>query len=428
MDDSRDPLLPSEHAPPVTDDLQTASAPTVAPATRQPTGLWRRLFWVCLVAAVICGLPPFLQRVQYALTYGRASAEAEIARRELQLNEVSYNSLSHAFRLVAKSVSPSVVRIRTLTESKLAERLRRMPPSGHPPISQDDDPNVLRQEGEGSGVVVDNEGYIVTNDHVIQNADIIEVYFHDGRRETASVIGEDEEADLAVIKVESDNLIPAPWGDSEQLKVGDFVWAIGSPFGLQHSLTFGIVSAKGRRDNNFGHYPTFSPFKDYLQTDAAVNPGNSGGPLVNIRGEIVGINTAVLGQSYQGISFAIPSEVARRVYESIREFGYVRRGWFGVAMGRPWQDFLKATDETRGVRVTGVTSGSPAELAGIQAGDTIVRWDQFPIQKNSDLSLAVADTSIGSQVNVEYLRDGAAHTTTVTVGDRASEMHNVPLR
>ncbi len=220
--------------------------------------------------------------------------------------------------------------------------------------------------------------------------------------------------DIAVLKIEADALIPASWGDSSTLEVGDMVWAVGSPFGLQRSITFGILSARDRR----GVARTL--YNDFLQTDAAVNPGNSGGPLVNLEGQVVGINTAIVGPSFQGISFAIPSNTARDVYARLRSTGRVIRGWLGVALaplGRQDAELLGLQSD-QGVAVTQIIANSPAEMAGLRSGDVILSWNGESIADPTSLSRLVAATRTGSKAEIEVARRGTTIKSTVIVGER----------
>ena len=247
----------------------------------------------------------------------------------------------------------------------------------------------------------------------------IEVRLADGRRLPAKVVGQDRQTDLAVLKVGAKDLIAAEWGDSDNVDVGAPVWAVGSPFGLESSITFGIISAKHRAGKAGNHY------QDFLQTDAAVNPGNSGGPLVDADGKIIGINTAILGEAYQGVSFAVPSSVARRVYERILRDGYVRRGWLGAKPTDMTDELAKELqlEATNGALVMEVVRGqednvSPARRAGIEVRDIIVLWGEQPIESAADLFSAVGATDVGTVIDVTVVRKGQRLVLPVRVGER----------
>ena len=273
----------------------------------------------------------------------------------------------------------------------------------------------LRQQDQGSGVIVDAAGYVITNYHVVDRASDVEVELSDGSRHSAKILGIDAGTDLAVLKIQATGLTAAPWGDSGSLEVGDPVLAIGNPFGLARTVTAGIVSAKGRHAviQNLN-------YQDFLQTDAAVNPGNSGGPLVNMKGEVVGINTAIVGPTYQGVSFAIPSDMARRVYDELVSKGNVARGWLGVAMQELTPELAEKLElsGTNGALVAGVVPGSPAEKAGIKSGDVIVKWNGRPIDGPHELGLAVAWTKAGEKATAVVIRDGKEQSLTVLVAER----------
>ena len=213
-----------------------------------------------------------------------------------------------------------------------------------------------------------------TNLHVIDDANEVNVTLEDGRSFTAEVVGSDPGVDLAVVKINASGLTAATWGDSDKLDVGEMVWAIGNPYGLDQTVTSGIVSAKGRRD-----FDNRKAFQEFLQTDVAINPGSSGGPLVDVHGDVVGINSAIFGRTYQGISFAIPSNLAREVYDQIRKNGKVIRGFIGVHLEPLTPEIATMLrfpkDQTGGVVVRTVSAGSPAERAGIEPSDTIVEWN-----------------------------------------------------
>ncbi len=371
----------------------------------------RRLQATLFLLTLAVVTPWFVERTQYAWTYGREKARVEVAREYLQ--HARLDELSQTFRRVSNGVAPSVVHIRTTSPATLVSQETPFVPSG-----------MYAMQGQGSGVIVDEAGYIVTNDHVIKGADPtgpapeIEVQLSDGRRERATIVGRDELTDLAVLKINASKLIAAPWGQSDELETGDFVWALGSPFGLDHSVTFGIVSAKGRREL------VGSAYQDYLQTDVAVNPGNSGGPLIDSRGQVVGINTAIVGSAYQGVSFAIPSRVARKVYEQIKTHGNVERGWLGVGLIDLTTEIARElrVDAVTGVVLTSVKPGTPAAHAGLQSDDVITQWDGNQVKTKAELMLAVADTPAESEVEVHLIRDNRPQTVKVLVGRRTLEI------
>jgi S1-C subfamily serine protease len=309
---------------------------------------------------------------------------------------------------VAKAVGPSVVHISTRQRVSRGNGDEFAELFGTP-----------RREalGQGSGVIVDAEGYIVTNYHVVRSARDVRVRLSTGREVAAEVIGTDALTDLAVLKVSADGLVAATWGDSDALEVGSFVWALGSPFGLDHSVTFGIVSNKARPGIN-------KAFQSFLQTDAAVNPGNSGGPLVNVKGEVIGINTAIVGPSYQGVSFALPSNTARQVFEQLRGSGSIDRGWLGVEMMEITPEAVQqfGLDETSGVLVRGVVRNSPADQAKIQPGDILLEWNGTAVSNPVELSRLVAQTPIDSNANCVVSRGRQRVTLEVRVGKRPPEI------
>ncbi|HPP54161.1 MAG TPA: trypsin-like peptidase domain-containing protein, partial [Thermoguttaceae bacterium] len=354
-------------------------------------------------------LPYWIEQIQYAITRGRQRAQAEAALEMLdQLPEPQ-----NRFAAVAKAVAPSVVGVETERIVVAAAPRDEWGFLFGRPIP-------FRAEGEGSGVIMDKEGYIITNYHVIGQADQVRVKLADGRTiSNVRIIGVDPLSDLAVLKIDESNIIPARWGDSDALEVGDSVLAIGNPFRLAHTVTAGIISAKGRR----GIIREIR-YEDFLQTDAAINPGNSGGPLVNMKGEVVGINTAILGERYQGIGFAIPSRIAKDVYDRLKATGRVERGWLGVEM-QPLDETLAGRlglPNTEGALIARVFPGSPAQRAGLEPGDVVVQWNDEKIRDPSDLSLAIARTSIGQTAVVKILREGKPIKLRVQVGQRPTDL------
>jgi serine protease Do len=266
-------------------------------------------------------------------------------------------------------------------------------------------------------VIVDEAGYVVTNSHVIDGASELTVKLSDGRTvRKVALVGADPWADLAVLKIEAGGLVAAPWGDSDRLEVGDEVLAVGNPYQLDRTVTAGIISAKDR-PGVVGDLPG----AEFLQTDAAVNPGNSGGPLVNMKGEVVGINLAIVGSSYRGISFAIPSNRVRDVYEQLRRTGHVApRGFLGIRM---WDvnerlAFELRLDEVTGVLVARVEPDTPAEKAGVRQGDVILEWNGQKIDSRQQLAMAVARSKVGSSASVIVFREGQRIELTVEVGER----------
>ena len=276
-------------------------------------------------------------------------------------------------------------------------------------------PNIP-QSAMGSGFVIDAEkGLIITNNHVIQDADEVRITFHDDETLTAEVIGRDEKTDIAVLKVDTDKQLTAvPFGDSDALRVGDWIVAIGNPFGLGGTVTAGIISAR-QRDINSG------PYDDYLQTDASINRGNSGGPMFNLNGEVIGINTAIFSPTggSVGIGFAIPSSLARPIIDQIIEYGRTRRGWIGVRIQTVSDEIAESLglDSARGAMVASVTEGGPSEAAGLKLGDIILKFNDRDISEMRELPRIVAETKIESEAEITFWRDGQEQTTTLTVAE-----------
>src|SRR5262245_52196152 len=278
----------------------------------------------------------------------------------------------------------------------------------------DNTPSTRRVNSLGSGFVIDAQGIVVTNNHVISEADEVTVIFNDGSRLKAEVIGRDTKVDLALLKVKPDKPLKfVKFGDSEKLRLGEWVVAIGNPFSLGGTVTAGIISARNR-DINSG------PYDNYIQTDAAINRGNSGGPLFNLDGDVIGVNTAIISPSGGsiGIGFAVPSKTALAVIDQLQNFGETRRGWLGVRIQQVTDEIAESLGikPARGALVAGVDEKGPARPAGIEPGDVIVKFDGKEIKEMRDLPRVVADTPVGKEVPVQVIRKGKEETKTVTLG------------
>ena len=281
----------------------------------------------------------------------------------------------------------------------------------------------FKQQSLGSGFIIDREGYIVTNHHVIANADEIKVKLSTGEAFDAKVVGHDPKTDLALIKIDApDDLTPLKMGDSDKLRVGTWVVAIGSPFGLEQTVTAGIVSAKGRTIGA-------GPYDDFIQTDASINPGNSGGPLFNMKGEVVGINTAIFSQGggNVGIGFAIPVNMAQRVVEQLKNEGHVTRGWLGVGIQDITPELAEyyGIKDKNGVLVTQVFKGDPADKSGIKTGDVIVAVDGKTVSSSRELSRTIANTTVGERTPISILRAGEKKTLHVELVRRSDSEPSV---
>jgi serine protease Do len=335
---------------------------------------------------------------------------------------------SNTFAGIVNKVEPAVVNIATTQVlERRQNRKRRAQPYDQDDPMQDFFDRFFDGRGDqqpqadrslGSGVIVDKHGYILTNNHVIEQATKIQVQLNgDATRYTAKVVGTDEDTDLAVIKIDANKELPvAKLGNSDGVQVGDWVLAIGSPFGLQATVTAGIISAKDR--GGIGQQ-----FQRFLQTDAAINPGNSGGPLVDLSGQVIGINTAIItgSRGYEGVGFALPSTTAIRVYDQIIKQGRVTRGSIGVSFQEEISTnpiTLKSLGAPYGVVIESVQAGSPAEKAGLKGGDVITSVNGRPVKTGNDLVNPIADAPIGSKVKLTYFRDRSQKEATATVEDR----------
>jgi serine protease Do len=341
-----------------------------------------------------------------------------------------------AFSSVVKKAGPAVVYIGVEKSVKGMGGMGR----GQDPFGMFDDPffqrffgpqfqhpkprqRQFKQRGAGSGFIISSDGMILTNNHVVEDADTIKVRLSDKREFTAKVIGTDPQSDVALIQIDGNNLPTLPLGDSDELEVGEWVIAIGSPFELSQTVTVGVVSAKGRSRLGINDYENF------IQTDAAINPGNSGGPLLNIHGEAVGINTAIFSRSggYMGIGFAIPVNMAKNIQKQLQQNGKVTRGWLGVVIQDVNEDLADSfnLDRAEGILVSEVSDGSPAKKAGLQQGDVIMALDGLPVADVTELRNRVAMTAPDTKVKFTIIRNGHEKTVMVRIGEQPSDFGHV---
>jgi serine protease Do len=334
------------------------------------------------------------------------------------------------FVKVAEAATPAVVNVSTSRVIKGRQGSSQQNPLFEDPFfrrffgddffRQFETPPSRREQSLGSGVIVDPKGYIVTNNHVVAQADEIKVLLADKREFTGKVVGSDPKTDVAVVKIDATGLPTIPWGDSSELKVGEYVLAIGNPFGLNQTVTMGIISAVGRANVGIADY------EDFIQTDAAINPGNSGGALVNTRGELIGVNTAIFSRSggYMGIGFAVPSNMVRLVMTSLIKEGKVTRGWLGVSIQEVTSELAKqfGLQEAKGALVSDVLKDTPADRAGVKRGDIIVKYNGHDIENAGQLRNLVAETEVGRQVDVTVVRDKREKTLTVKIDEQPKEL------
>jgi serine protease Do len=348
-------------------------------------------------------------------------------------------ALASGFSDIVKKVTPAVVNIAVTGGEARREGRRPLPPGPFggppgggppgeeppgmepppipPPFPGPPGPPGRPDQSAGSGVIIDAKGHIVTNNHVVENATQITVTLSDKREFPAKIVGTDPKTDLAVIKIEADNLLSLKWADYDKLQVGDLVLAVGSPFGLSSTVTLGIISALGR--GNVG----IADYEDFIQTDAAINPGNSGGALVNMRGELIGINTAIFSRTggSEGIGFAIPSSIAVDIVDSLQKSGKVVRGWMGIAIQEITPALAKSfkiPEQRKGVLISDVNDSGPSSAAGLQRGDVIIGFDDKEIQNVSQLRNLVARTIVGRTAKVKVVRDGKEQTMIVKIAER----------
>jgi len=344
-----------------------------------------------------------------------------------QAKTTEYFNAPASFNQLAEMVTPAVVNIRTVKTIKgggpVFRQFQRDPWGKNSPFREfferyfgEEHPREFKQPSLGSGFIIDEEGFVVTNNHVIEDADQIKVKLKDEREFDAKIVGRDPNTDIALLKIESgENLPTAKLGDSNALKVGEWVVAIGSPFGLEHTVTAGIVSAKGRVIGS-------GPYDDFIQTDASINPGNSGGPLLNMKGEVIGINTAIIA-SGQGIGFAIPINMAKDIIVALKNEGEVTRGWLGVAIQDLNADMAEyyGLEGKKGVFVADVFEGDPADTAGIKPKDIILEVNGKKIETSRQLTSMIAGIPVGESASIKILRDGKEKTIKVKIAKRSEE-------
>jgi serine protease Do len=341
---------------------------------------------------------------------------------------------ANGFTEVAKAVTPAVVNITTVMGEKVSDG-RKIPdelrermeeffggpqgpgvPRGFRGPQGPGEPRGHRGGGQGSGVIVSPDGYVLTNNHVIEGAQEVTVTLPDKREFKGTIVGADPKTDLAVVKIDGQNLPTVVWGDATKLQVGEYVLAVGNPFGLNSTVTLGIVSALGRGRMGITQY------EDFIQTDAAINPGNSGGALVNTRGELVGINTAIFSQTggYQGVGFAVPTSMGKPIYESLIKTGKVVRGYLGIGIQDLSQDLAKSfgIKNAKGALVSDVKEESPADQAGLKQGDVITSYQGSPVDDAVSLQRLVTRTAVGTKAPVKVIRDGHEKDLTVTIGEQ----------
>src|SRR5215475_4574401 len=356
-----------------------------------------------------------------AMAGGRAERSPQVSPPTAPVLPVQMPLNTGSFAGVAEAIKPAVININTVSKGGPGG-------GGRTPFEEffgedffkrffGDAPERIPQRSLGSGVIVDATGIALTNAHVVEKATEIEVITLDGSKHKAKVVGADKKTDLAVLKLDDGKaqFKFARLGDSDRMQVGDWVIAVGSPFGLQATVTAGIVSAKAR---NIGQ----GPFDDFIQTDAAINPGNSGGPLVNMQGEVIGINTAIVAGG-SGIGFAIPSNMARKIYTELLAKGKVARGWLGVAIQPLTPELAQSfgTKDTKGVLVSDVVPDSPAAKAGMQAGDILTEFDGKKMENPGDLQRAVGLTNPGTSAKMKVWRDQGEKTLELKIGEAPDE-------
>lgn len=367
----------------------------------------------CLVALLALLISSGCEKKEGVLFYETNRKETADA----PVKEVPKDVLAtqQAFTSLVKEVTPCVVNISTISKKKLVQPLFQFSPFFND-FFNGNQPRYRRDTSLGSGFIINREGYILTNDHVIRDAETIKVKLSNDTTYTGKVVGSDPKTDIAVIKIDSKEPLPvAVLGDSSTLQVGQWAIAIGNPFGLDRTVTVGVVSATGR--SNMG----IETYEDFIQTDASINPGNSGGPLLNIHGEVIGINTAIVAAG-QGIGFAIPVNMAKQIVEQLISKGKVSRGWLGVSIQPVTEEIAKSfgLKKAQGALVNEIVAGSPAAKAGIRQGDIIVAIDDKEVKDVSHLQRLVATVPVGTRVELKVVRDGKEQKLPLVIGSSDS--------
>lgn len=348
----------------------------------------------------------------------RPAAEAEPPVKDVPADILA---TQRAFSQVSKKVTPCVVNISTISRKKLIRPFPDMPPLFEEFFGGG--PQSRRDKSLGSGFIISRDGYIVTNEHVVRDAESIRVKLSNDKVYDARIVGGDQKTDIAVIKIEAVDLPVAVLGDSDRLEVGQWAIAIGNPFGLESSMTVGVISATGR--SNVG----IEVIENFIQTDASINPGNSGGPLLNIHGEVVGINTAIVAAG-QGIGFAIPTAMAKPIITQLVDKGKVTRAWLGVSIKPVSEEIARSLGLAKptGTMIAGVQKNGPAEKGGVKAGDLILLFGGVEVRDPSHLQQLVAATRIGTAVQVVVLRNGSRTTLTLKPGNADSAPQMEPVQ
>lgn len=397
---------PGSHAIAVADDPKSNRPAESAGSTALGQTLFFLFAMASMLAAARFAMPTIVEEARYAWHRGELRAKYEASGDGLK--NVSLGALSQAYQMVTHQVGPSVVHIEVNRASgEATARIANLLGGGF-----SDGPQAIADQG--SGVLIDAEGYIMTNYHVIAEGNRISIGLSDGRRVPAKIIGTDELTDLALLKIDADRLIPITWADSDLCEVGSPVWAVGSPFGLDRTVTFGILSGKNRV------VKASSLYQDFMQSDAAINPGNSGGPLVDANGQLIGINTAIVGDTFRGVSFSIPSNVVKTVYERLKLNGRVDRGWLGLVLGEVSDEQFVGEDyRVRGAIITDLAGvDSPAARGGARAGDIIVRLDNQPVKDVGHVMRMAGNLAAGTSVVLDVRRGDELISLNIVVGSR----------